>query len=76
MASSLWFVTVQKPVTSCYGEQFTRYKVAVVSASSKEDACARFISTNTLCNEYEITAVPYVIGEWIEVDDDMYPHNF
>ena len=71
-------VTVAREYPDYYEEYSIayRYITAVVLATSEADARARFIAKNAPIGNYEITAVPYTIGEWVEIDsgvDDSRP---
>ena len=78
MAPSLWMVTVAREYQDYYEDCTVsyRYITAVVMATSEADASARFIAKNAPMRNYDITAVPYTIGDWVEIDtgiDDSRP---
>ena len=66
----MWMVIVARGYEDYYEEYRTsyRYITAVVLATSEADARARFIAKNAPMRDYEITAVPYTIGDWVEID--------
>ena len=65
----MWMVTVARGYRDCYNEETSyRYITAVILATSEADARARFIAKNAPMRDYEITAVPYTIGDWVEID--------
>ncbi len=62
-------VTVAREYKDYYDDNVSyRYITAVVMATSEADASARFIAKNAPMRNYEITAVPYTIGDWVEID--------
>ncbi|AEP16183.1 hypothetical protein ERVG_00308 [Emiliania huxleyi virus 208] len=64
----LWAVTVERDAYYFQETDTSRHMFVVLTASSEEDARARFLAKHAPIGHYVINAFPYKLGDWIEID--------